>query len=162
MKANIEEAIKKEFNMIWTYSQFDVYMPKLLNAFKEWQSQQQPEIPEGEKLDKWYDFLSGKGEIAADIACFITAQTKAALQQKPNNDLPEQQGKELFEWVKASEEKPEAWKDVIVRNIETGRVIVTKDMHHRNGWDIAADYLFQWDNTEWLKPVKAKEQKGMF
>ncbi len=30
----VEEAIRKEFNMIWTYAQFDVYLPKIVAAIQ--------------------------------------------------------------------------------------------------------------------------------
>jgi hypothetical protein len=54
------------------------------------------------------------------------------------------------EWVKASERLPEKHIDVIVRNLKTRHVKLTKNYGHDTGWDVAMDRFFRWDNTEWL------------
>lgn len=44
----------------------------ILKAIHMAMDERKIKTPDCDTADKWYDFLSGKGELAGNIACFIT------------------------------------------------------------------------------------------
>jgi hypothetical protein len=79
-------------------------------------------IPNKKELDEWYEFLAGQGEIATDIACFITEQIKEQRKQTQFTHPPvfSETGEPLFFNEKAELIQPpkqESYGDQLERKI---------------------------------------------